>query len=194
MAFIFNYQEFLQSLKENEDPSKKELYAKWAKFPTAERPEDEPFFAHISQFETSDLRYQVPDDLLNSFDWPFLFQLVATSLSSRYELQLSESDMEDQNKEEQLPELVIHVESKGQKVSKKVSELLWFQVDRLYGIYLEEIMNLHLLSLENEMEKQGIEYELDIRLEAFKHVKSDYLKQQMDLKQKKVRYNILNGE
>jgi len=60
--------------------------------------------------------------------------------------------------------LYIAVKSGDQSVVKKVSELRSFQIQRLYEIYIEEQINLHILKQEDENEKNAIEQERMMRL------------------------------
>jgi uncharacterized linocin/CFP29 family protein len=66
--------------------------------------------------------------------------------------------------------LYIAVKSGDQSVVKKVSELRSFQVQRLYEIYIEEQLNLHILKEEDENEKNAIEQERIMRLKRRKAI------------------------
>jgi hypothetical protein len=94
------------------------------------------------------LGYMVPEELKADFDRPLLMQLVAGSFSS-------DGTLDDQTTTGK-PEFVIAVQSGEQHIVKKVSELRGFQVLRLYEIYVEEQMNLHILITEDEKEKEAI--------------------------------------
>lgn len=69
----------------------------------------------------------------------------------------------DTDDTEQGPEFLISVQSGEQIVVKKVSELWGFQILRLYEIYAEEQMNLHILIAEDEKEKEAIIAQRDSR-------------------------------
>ncbi len=65
-------------------------------------------------------------------------------------------------------ELTISVKSGDQSVVKKVSELWSFQIMRLYEIYVEEQMNLHILIKEEEKDAEAILGQRHLRLERRK--------------------------
>ena len=65
-------------------------------------------------------------------------------------------------------ELTISVKSGDQSVVKKVSELWSFQIMRLYEIYVEEQMNLHILIKEEEKDAEAITGQRHLRLERRK--------------------------
>jgi hypothetical protein len=101
-------------------------------------------------------------------------QMVASSFSSDGLIDLdADSDM---------PEFVISVQSGDQVVVKKVTELRGFQVLRLYEIYSEEQMNLQILIVEDEKEKEAILAQREARFNRWKLVLESYdtskLKQQ----------------
>ena len=74
---------------------------------------------------------------------------------------------EDSDEEDQW-ELTISVKSGDQSVVKKVSELWSFQIMRLYEIYVEEQMNLHILIKEEEKDAEAILGQRHLRLERWK--------------------------
>jgi hypothetical protein len=92
--------------------------------------------------------YLIPEELEKDFDRSLLAKFVAGSFSSDWVF--------DTQVEWDMPEFVISVQSGDQIVVKKASELRWFQILRLYEIYTEEQMNLQILMMEEEKEKDSI--------------------------------------
>lgn len=145
---LFNFQKFVNELREN--PEKKEVVEKYEKlfWPIEWEIKDQKWYtSYVSTFPP--LSYLRPEELKDDFDWALLMQLVASSFSSDGLLEVVEG--------KDLPEFVISVQSGDQVVVKKVSELRWFQILRLYEIYAEEQMNLEVLIAEDEKEKTAIE-------------------------------------
>lgn len=159
---LFDFKAFIEELREN--PEKKEVVEKYEKllWPIEGDTKDQIWFKEYScEFET--VEYLVPEELQEDFDWKLLMQLVASSLSSDWFLSYrSEKEWEDKDldaakiTENQKPEFTISVQSGDQVVVKKVSELWGFQISRLYEIYIEEQMNLQVLMMEDEKEKDAI--------------------------------------
>ncbi|HRX64057.1 MAG TPA: hypothetical protein P5060_03040 [Candidatus Absconditabacterales bacterium] len=151
---LFDFNTFVQELREN--PEKKEIVSKYEKVfgeIGGGIKEQLRYTEYLKDFKP--VKYLIPDELENDFDRDLLQQLVLGSFSSDYELkEQKESD----------PELFIAVKSGEQSVVKKVSELRSFQIQRLYEIYVEEQLNLHVLKAEDENEKNAIEQERKMRL------------------------------
>jgi len=158
---LFNFQKFVNELREN--PEKKEVVEKYEKFfgPITGDLKDQWFYKeYVSTFSALD--YLKPEELENDFDWILLMEMVASSFSSDGLLEVVEG--------KDLPEFVISVQSGDQVVVKKVSELRWFQILRLYEIYTEEQMNLQVLIAEDEKEKAAIEAQRTARFNRWKLV------------------------
>jgi len=158
---LFNFQTFVNELREN--PEKKEVVEKYEKFfgPIVWDIKDQSWYTdYVSTFPAMD--YLKPEELENDFDWLLLMEMVASSFSSDGLLEVIEW--------KDLPEFVISVQSWDQVVVKKVSELRWFQILRLYEIYTEEQMNLQVLISEDEKEKAAIEAQRQARLNRWKLV------------------------
>ncbi len=153
---LFDFGSFIQELREN--PEKKEIVEKYEKFfgPITGWIKDQVWFTkYLVQFKAT--KFLLPNELEKDFDRDLLQQLVLGSFSSDYELKSEWGKDVD-------PELYIAVKSGDQSVVKKVSELRSFQVQRLYEIYIEEQLNLHILKEEDENEKNAIEQERVMRL------------------------------
>jgi hypothetical protein len=151
---LFDFNAFINELREN--PEKKEIIEKYEKniWPISGGIKDQVRFTeYLTDFKAT--KFLVPDELEKDFDRDLLQQLVLWSFSSDYELKT------EKNKN---PELYIAVKSWEQSVVKKVSELRSFQIQRLYQIYIEEQLNLQILKVEDENEKNAIEQERNMRL------------------------------
>ncbi len=151
---LFDFNAFIQELREN--PEKKETIEKYEKivWTISGNIKDQIWFTeYLIKFNAT--KYLVPEELERDFDWDLLQQLVLWSFSSDYELKVEK---------DKTPELYIAVKSGDQSVVKKVSELRSFQIQRLYEIYIEEQINLHILKQEDENEKNAIEQERMMRL------------------------------
>ncbi len=133
------------------------------------------YHEYISLF--APMQYAIPDELTEDFDWDLLGQLVAGSFSSDWTF--------DPNTESGKPDFMITVNSGDQHVVKKVSELRGFQILRLYEIYVEEQMNLHILINEDENEKEAILSQREARLSRWKLIaereQTHVLKQQAEV-------------
>lgn len=168
---LFNFQTFVQELKEN--PEKKEVIEKYEKFfgnIEGELKDQLWYQEYVAQFTT--LWYRVPDELKSDFDRDLLMQLVGASFSS-------DGLIDDVDDENPLPDFVISVQSGDQVVVKKISELRWFQILRLYEIYAEEQMNLQILIAEDEKEKEAIVAQRDSRANRWKLVLEHLEKEQL---------------
>lgn len=170
---LFDYQAFKEKLREK--PDKKHIIENWEKHSDAQLIGDEPFFEYVNQFKP--IPYRVPEELKYDFDWELLLQLVAASFSSDYKFVIPDSDDLSKVATEMLiPELSITVSSGKQGVTKRVSELWSFQILRLYEIYCEEQINLHMLKLEDENEKNAIDCERVMRVKAYMAKQNDACK------------------
>lgn len=146
---LFDFKRFLDELRDN--PEKKEIIEKYEKYLWTIHGDvtDQVWYKeYVTTFPV--VEYKVPDELRQDFDRQLLMKLVAASFSSDWLLAPIDDD------KEHLPDFVISVQSGEQLVVKKMSELRWFQVLRLYDIYIEEQMNLQILLHEEEKEKEAI--------------------------------------
>lgn len=106
------------------------------------------------------------------------FQLVASSFSSEYELEI--------DTETQLVNLIITVVYGEQRITKELQELWTFQILRLFEIYIQEQLNLEGVRLESEDNKEGVEMEREMKL-------LEYRKKMRQIK-KKLMNNQLNQQ
>ena len=186
---LFDFQKFVNDLRDN--PEKKEVVEKYEKAfgPIEGDLYDQTWYKeYISKFPT--MEYRKPPELSNDFDWDVLMQFVAASFSS-------DGLLEDVDDEHEEPEFVISVQSGDQVVVKKMTELRWFQIIRLYDIYCEEQMNLTVLIHEDEKEKEAILAQREARLNRWKLVNDNLQSEKMkkiDNKEKAWQLDDLMGQ
>jgi hypothetical protein len=163
---LFDYNEFIEELKENDD--KKEIVEKYSKYYGPQEKvsiyETAFYKDYLSKF---DIPFQlvVPEDIEEEFDWDLLTRLVVGSFSSNYDLLLDENSQQSPPK----VHLYIAVSRDETHVTKELSELWSFQVLRLFEIYIEEQMNLFSLKKENdEIDEDSILEEQKMIIRKFK--------------------------
>ncbi len=171
---LFDYFEFLDELRQNANPRKRNVVAKRDFRSKAESLEDEWFYkSYLNKFDAK-IKFKVPDELSNDFDWNLLIKLVASSLSSFFKFEFDNSDF---------PELLIIVKTKEFKVTtkrsikvntwkrmkltKKISELWPQQILRLYSIYILEVLNFEDFMLKDKLSALGIKMERDKKIKYF---------------------------
>lgn len=179
---LFDFQQFVEELRENE--KKSEIINKFEEHYGSLQGKDlseMPFYKdYLAKFEVDDelvQRLKVPDELIDEFDYRLLLILVAGSLSSNYSLE----HCDDTDKER----LKITVQSGDQSITKYLDDLWSFQIYRLFEIYVEEQMNMDILTSNSEEEKDAILEEREMRLKAFK-VKMTILKLEIELAPKRL--------
>ncbi|MDR0369188.1 MAG: hypothetical protein LBH96_01245 [Candidatus Peribacteria bacterium] len=158
---LFDFQAFVEELREKED--KKQIVEKYEALFGEIRGDikDQPWYTeYLSKFPFQ--AYLTPEELDDDFDWDILQKLVLGSFSSDYELKSDEKKKGF--------DLFIAVKSGDQSVVKTVSELRSFQILRLYEIYIEEQINLHILMHEDEGEKDALTSEREMRLKKWNAV------------------------
>ena len=154
---LFNFQDFISEMREKAD--KKEIVEKYEQLygPIQGDIYDQVRYTdYLSKF--SYVEYATSEELSDDFDRDLLQKLVLWSFSSDYELKF------DQEKHEY--ELYIAVKNWDQSVVKTLSELWSFQVLRLYEIYIEEQLNLHILKAEDE-DQWAIDAQREVRLKKW---------------------------
>lgn len=163
MSMLFNFQAFIDEMREKDD--KKEIVEKYEKhfWPIKWDTKDQEWYTdYLINFKNH--TFKTPEELDKEFDWKLLLQLVAGSFSSDCVFEKDKDVKEGENPRE----LTISVKSGDQSVVKKVSELWSFQIMRLYEIYIEEQMNLHILIKEEEKDAEAILWQRQLRLERWK--------------------------
>lgn len=152
MAFSFSI--FIEELRENDE--KKEIIEKYEKHygPITGDIKDQYWYVnYVSTF--SPVEYKTPPEIRDDeYDWLLLEQFIAASFSSEWSFEINDNDE---------TEFVVSVASGDKTVVKKISELWGFQISRLYEIYIEEQINLQVLTHENETEKAEIVNQRDTR-------------------------------
>ncbi len=178
---LFDFQSFVQDLSQN--PEKKSVIEKYEKliWPIEWEIKDQPWYKeYVSNFKP--IEYNVPSEIKDDFDWDLLIQLISASFSSEWTLDIEDSKTE----------LVVSVQSWDQVVVKKISELWWFQVLRLYEIYVEEQINLHLLMQEDEKEKESILAQRDSKEKRWQLVLENFENTQEKEKEEREKSEKLN--
>ncbi|MBS8121470.1 hypothetical protein [Candidatus Vampirococcus lugosii] len=178
---LFDFQEFVQDLKKN--PEKKSVLEKYEKIVgkiDGGLKDQKWYKEYISNFET--IKYDVPEEIKEDFDWDLLIQLISGSFSSEGTL---DNDGEK-------TELIVSVQSGDQFVVKKISELWGFQVLRLFQIYTEEQINLYVLMNEDEKEKESILAQRDSKLKRWNLVLENLETENIKNKEKKDKEDKLN--
>lgn len=153
---LFDFQAFVEELRSNE--SKREIVEKYEKlFGNIQGKLTDQKFYKEYLINFSALPYRTPEELTEEFNWKLLSQLISGSFTSKCYLKVI--------KNQRLPTFNITVTSGEQSVDKNIEELWSFQIMRLYEIYTEEQMNLHILTKENENEANAIRGARVARLE-----------------------------
>ncbi len=153
---LFDFQAFIAELRENEDKERKEAVEKYEKFfgKIEGVVKDQLWYEdYVSKFET--IKYAVPKELEDEFEWDLLMQICASSFSSDFVLDTETKPLE----------LNIFVNSDDQTVVRHVSELLSFQILSLFEIYIEEQINLQILIEEDKYEREAILFQRKEKLE-----------------------------
>lgn len=174
--FLFDFNLFLEYLRNHENKDKKEVIEKYEEnfWPITGDIKDQLWYKeYISLFDH--VEYSVPFSSKEDFDYTLLAQLAAGSFSSEVLLDVNE---------EWLSEFVISVENGGQTIAKKVSELFGYQIDTLFKIYCEEQMNLQNHIHQNEQEKKEILAQRDYKLRQWK-LRLDHLSVKKEKEQEK---------
>jgi hypothetical protein len=143
---MFDFKSFIENLSEN--PEKKDIVEKYEKLVESlpEKFEDTIIYKnYLSKFNLDWIDLLLPEYIDEDFDWDLLLRLIVGSFSSTYVIEKDEETWKD--------ELIINVSAWDKHVAKKLSELWWFQIARMYEIYVEEQMNLEILANEDENEK-----------------------------------------
>lgn len=157
---LFDFHSFIEELREKKD--KKEIVEKYENIiePIAGTIREQAWYReYVSRFSYID--YEVPKELKDDFDWQLLMQLVVSSFSTEYSFR--------QKAGKEFPELLITVSSGDEIITRKIGNLLSSEILEIYGIYIEETINLHILKYEDEKEKAAIDQERDIIEKKWKY-------------------------
>jgi hypothetical protein len=132
---LFDFASFVEELRGDEEEDKRASIERYeAVF--GEMPDNIwecAFYKDYLRF-FKPVKYNVPEELQDDFDWDLLLQLVAGSFSSEYKLSEGELYITVSQPETETEKFV--------SVTKTVSELWSFQVLRLFEIYISEQINL----------------------------------------------------
>ncbi|MCX6266527.1 MAG: hypothetical protein NTW16_04115 [Bacteroidetes bacterium] len=152
--YIFDLQKHLQQLKT--DGQKEDFVNRYEAFVQpltgirefSDFPFYEPFLAKMIT-----VPYVIPEEFADHYDWELLFRLICATRATAVVFEW--------NRDKALPELQISIPSETEEIPKakrvdKVSELMSFQVLRLFEIYTEELMNNELLCMEDPIGDNGL--------------------------------------
>jgi hypothetical protein len=164
---IFNYKDYIEELKNSYEESKKETYKAWLKNKGKTDYKKEKYYKYHLNIEP--IKYRVPIELQNDFDYDLLLRLVAVSISSSYDFVFPNPETTDQseNIDLSIPDLVIHVESGNKRVSRSIHELYSFQINRLYEIYFNEMINLWQIRRESGGTKGIVHFQIMAQIKAY---------------------------
>lgn len=170
--YLFDFKTFINELRESEE--KKEIVEKYERIVLdnnkleGDFSQQQWYINYVGRFDTELIKYKVPEELSDAFDWNFLFQLIVSSFSSEYSLDYnSDNGTKEIDNRDTLPELYVKVSSDGHVVNQKISELWRFQIERLFEIYCEEQINLEVIRAEGVNEEKGIYKEREERFRLF---------------------------
>jgi hypothetical protein len=130
---LFDFESFIEELRNNENEDKREIIVRYESIfgPMPNNIWECSFYTdYLNFFEP--VKYAVPEEIEDEFNYDLLLRLAVASFSSEYEL----INMGKQT------ELSITVMSEKDKTTKVISELWAFQILRLFEIYIEEQINL----------------------------------------------------
>lgn len=157
---MFDFKDFVDNLRNNE--SKKDVIEKYEKYfePLWDSFKDTLIYKnYLSKFDLQYLDLLLPEYIDEDFDRELLVRLVISSFSSDYSL--------DFDKETNKMIFVINVSSWEKSIIKSIHELWAFQISRMFEIYIEEQLNLEILSYEEEKEKDVILTQRNNKLEKW---------------------------
>lgn len=152
----FNYFSFLLQLKNNEYQQKRDIYKRKCDLSNATAIEDEPFYSYLKKHEF--IKFKIPENLKNDFDWHLLFQLIASSNTSYYEFGFTDYKDSENNNDEKIitPELYLWTEG---YLKKKVTELKDYQFPEMFRFYCEEQIDFEYRNFTNPLETNEIRNE-----------------------------------
>ena len=162
--YLYDFQMHMDELRDNNNPEKKEIVTQYEELVlkgekiSGDVKDQKWYKEYVVRFKP--LKYKVPEDLVEDFDWDLLFQLITSSFMSIYRLEAADVTSD--------PELIVSVTSGDKTIEKKISELWSFQIIRLFEIYSEEQIKLEIVRAE------GVEDKYNLATERRKHIR-EYL-------------------
>lgn len=116
---------------------------------------------YLRKFKVKRLPLAVPEEDDLNFDWTLLIQLVAASFSSDYHFELNKKGDYELN-------IAVCVDDKS--IERTISELSYFQIQRLFEIYIEEQINLFNLIKESNEDEMLVKSEQNLNLEHYNNI------------------------
>jgi len=120
---------------------------------------------YLSRFDTEDIDIELPITL-DREDFDLLFKLIFASFSSSWHFELIENSHRVR--------LVIYVQAEDKSTEKYLDELSFFQIRRMYEIYLNEQFGLETLRFESPYEKATVTNQRQQALQYFQRQKEAY--------------------
>jgi hypothetical protein len=164
-VFWYDFQQYVESLRKDSIPEKKEIVEKYEQLVEpldGKDLKDTAFFRnYLVKFQIpADVPfwYKVPEELKEDFDWNTMARLIAGSFSCDIRIEIAFPD---------LPRLSVEVENDSQFVKKYIDELWFFQIERLFEIYVEEQLSLESLRAEDDYEKEIIDRKRERKMELW---------------------------
>ncbi|NVO03159.1 MAG: hypothetical protein HXX09_10720 [Bacteroidetes bacterium] len=157
----FEFDSFIEELRENENEAKRKIIDDYEQTvgPLSPVLEENKFYIdYVSKFDV--LEYNVPEEsYLDGFNYPLLLRLIASSLSSEYDLVFLNGCVINEK-----PDLNIIVLNSGQKLIRSIDSLWGFQIARLYEIYITEALLMQTLLNDEPSEDRLLENERTQRI------------------------------
>lgn len=176
---LFNYKNFIMSLRNNHDFSKRETYKMKTYLSKSFNIKKEPFYNYLQKFKP--IKYRVPKKLEEYFDWNFLLQIIVSSRTIDYSFEFPEfennyhgeleeylefemllnmindddnefsvySDKKLVKNNNVIPELNIIIKTHDVFFESKISMMNEFQILGLFEALLSELINFQYLELED---------------------------------------------
>lgn len=176
---LFNYKNFIMSLRNNHDFSKRETYKMKTYLSKSFNIKKEPFYNYLQKFKP--IKYRVPKKLEEYFDWNFLLQIIVSSRTIDYSFEFPEfennyhgeleeylefemllnmindddnefsvySDKKLVKNNNVIPELNIIIKTHDVFFESKISVMNEFQILGLFEALLSELINFQYLELED---------------------------------------------
>ena len=130
---LFDFSAFIENLRCDEDIRRRSCFYEYEEVygPISDNIRDCAFYKDYLRF-IKPVKYKVPEEIEDDFNWDLLFQLVAGSFSSKYKLADGELY------------ITCIDSSAGETVTltRTVSKLWSYQIYRLFEIYLSEQISL----------------------------------------------------
>ena len=162
----FDFQNFIRQLEDT--PEKKQIAIDYKSLVGdeiyASDIYNQPWYKHYVVHIEEVGQYKVPAFSQTDFDWILLQKLACASLSCNCNF------IYDRIKDEH--EMLISVENANTIITKSIADLFDYQIDRLFSIYTEELMNLLVTKKQNPNEEKIIDANQKNKLQHSRNLKT----------------------